>query len=397
MTADKQTPALDYFLEYRDGPYEDMQGLSIIIPPLKKSSSLFSSLSSASKANIVGPVSNFAVPRTLLFVSKQDSLSYILPLGESFEDRVNSIKITSKQINDQNKTLQFTIQSCRSDYLALPYRGNNLQIGSINVFENDILKKQNKLEVSDAFLVFNPSCLSKEVTISKINKREGSTRLGDFSFTGIDTPLPSLKIKDLEQSLVSFKTEVGLQDFRLNNSQVEFNSKDTPPLQLVYEFNLVSSFEQAKNDMSPEYLFLLSEKEKQKLKSFDINEERMEDLLGRETKLMITHQVKKGDEITFRAGVGNYSRNPSGNKSIDFFVQWLIQDTRGNNITPPFRQKHEGIPPKQVAPPKEFKWKVPENTQAKLLKVVLQVDPNNVLKEFNENNNMISRYFSLAE
>ncbi len=376
---------IDYYLEYRRSTKEE--GLAINIPyfrniPEQLSQTLYRR--------------NSLVPTYLLgyLDEKNRERHDLFPPNTALIDRTNEIMIKVKSINQQTQTLDFIIINCYQKYQLIPHRAGNQSNISLNIFENDLRGENNTtkpLTIKEDFTVENASlCFNKKYMIdqSTIAIQQGNLFLSSpqFNFLSSEEVAPS---KDVNNSFTTIAT---INNPNLPDSQLEFqvaeqnvdkdpqdNKDQSISKKLTYQFHVVPSFEEGKNDLEP---FMISVKDK------DINNKDFNHL-----------EAEKGKTLIFTSNIANNSRNPDGNKSIEFFVKWDIQDEKGNNVIPPFRQRHEGIPPKTLddANPATLTWTIPQDLPTGNYKVILAVDSNNRLQEFNENNNMIYRYFSVVE
>ena len=298
----------------------------------------------------------------------------------------NNMQVKVVDINDEEKSLTFRVKQCfPDDYSKIIHvHGgdiNNDFQSSMNVFETDIRKNYGNLKLKEDFYIENSTCFDKYYV-----EQSGSIEIGNLSVSNLSKSGISLQIMSGKNKLTGFFFDVGISNTQLPNTEINFNLDEQNGViselkKINYHLllNTVPSPDEYKNDLEP---FMLDIKDK------DVNNKKFNYL-----------EVKKQQTIVFNSDIGNNSRNPDGNKSTDFFVKWEIQDEKGNNVIPPFRQRHDGIPPKSIdnANPATLTLTIPQDLPVGNYKVILEVDSNNRLQEFNENNNMIFRYFNVVE
>ena len=309
--------------------------------------------------------------------------------NDIFFDQAHGIKIKVKDIKEDEDELTFIINRCQKEkppdaslFYLIPNRAGNGKIVSINVFESDLItfKSPSTIQYFSIENVVDCEISLYFIPSSMLRMQQENTYITLLVFKEKGESIPIYPYKTKESSFSVFSR---LNDPKLPNTTITFsvNKDDHPSAKktLTYELNLVPSPDEYKNDLEP---YMIDIKDK------DINNKDFNHL-----------EAKKQQILLFTSNIANNSRNPDGNKSSDFFVKWEIQDEKGNNVIPPFRQRHDGITPKSIdnAHPATLTWTIPQDLPVGDYKVILEVDSNNRLQEFNENNNIIWRYFNVVD
>ncbi|HLD26827.1 MAG TPA: hypothetical protein VJB63_02635 [Patescibacteria group bacterium] len=319
-----------------------------------------------------------------------------LNLKDSFYDQINKIML---QVTDTNeKTLTFKITPCDGGanlFNIVPQRTTTVDnVTHLNFFESFFRSNINLNRPATLHATFGlentSNCFNREYTIDKksIKITQGQTQILGYTFTD-----EKLKIKSHQYDSVGLNVSMSIDEqgpYTNIDSTIEFdiftnmdssNNSDNKQKyiqHLTFQFHAIPTPEEYKNDLEP---FMIDIKDK------DTNNKKFDYL-----------ETHKGQTLVFSSSIANNSRNPDGNKSSDFFVKWYIQDEKGKDIVSQV-QRHEGIPPKTLdnADPAQLQWIIPDSIPQGNYKIILAVDYNNKLQEFNENNNVIWRYIKIEK
>lgn len=382
----------DYFLEYRRG----FSHADILINRLVINLEHIDARES----------DDYGLRRVLKFSATDDNgqLTGGYSEGQIFSDVPNNLQIKVKKINNEEKTLTVNIHSC-AKLTDNPFNielfqagnrfGNDAVFGYPNVFENDIHKNKGTLLIQSTFFIENKSdCFDVDYNIRDITVDNESTQISEVNINKNAIKIaPRNKEQLLINALVSLKSPTS------NNSCIniiaEAQDQYLPFLasgkgikQMSFCLNLVSSFEEYKNDFEPSWIYITEDAKENCNKSY-ANRKEINNLT-----------IKKGQNICFRSVVKNNSKNNKvGITSPNFPVVWKIADKEGKDIIKPAFGIHESIPASEAkeSDVSNFSWTVPDSIIFGDYKVVYNVNSNRSIEEFNKNNNTVFRDFTVVE
>lgn len=356
-----------------------------------------------------------------------DSLAetHLFLFNNDFEDKVDNIKIININSGPQDKTLTFTIATCNDIkikdnpfYLQSLHAGDSISSYNINVFESDIddiargIRDTNKSKciydpeakkgdrtcrIESYFSIENKSnCYEREYNIDKnsILINSNQTQLSRLVFYNNANP----DIKPQNSYLTSFGMTVMPFDpsSRLDSSitfnviqKIQGNIKDNDKSNdkddiftksITFYFHLVPTPEEFKTDFEPHFIRLINNDNNQELNNLNI---------------------KKGQKILFKSSISNNSKSEKvGVTTPDFKVQWFIKRLGQEDPLIEERHNHQGLSSMTrnfESPASTFLYQIPADLPAGDYKVIYEVLKSKQIDEFNENNNIIFREFTVVE
>lgn len=379
-TSNKNNTLRDYFFEYRKD--SKMNLLMLNIPS-------YSTLDSLD--NIIHD--------SFLFTNKKYKYYFGLSLEETFTDTTNNIQVKPIEVNLKEKTLTFTIISCNTDrikdnpFYIQSYHAGDGKTSSINVFESDIdkeIKKGNsRYYYSGRFSIENKSnCFFNNYNLDKnITINTGQTKLTMPIFSGNNIE-DNLEIKPLTSEYNSFKTTV--TPFNPNTQQdssITFNVRqkmqgndDIFTKSITFYFHLIPTPNEYKTDFEPQFIKLINNDDNEQLNSLNI---------------------KREQKILFKSAVSNNSKDTKvGVKTPDFKVQWSIKKLSQENPLVEEQYNHQGLSSMMSSfesKASTFLYQMPADLPAGDYKVVYEVLKSEQIDEFNQNNNVVFREFTIVE